>query len=130
MQAAASGNLVDRLAAHVEALWPMSEAVAALASGDRASSTHAQATRPGERCDAYCWTLAVKFSPAKPGKHPIIPMPCSSKMHFCTQAVPGRIVKDVFCRQAVPGSFLLGQALQRYRSPQPSQVALPPRHPG
>ncbi len=49
MQAAASGNLVDRLAAHVEALWPVSEAVAALASGGRTSSTHAQATRHGER---------------------------------------------------------------------------------
>ena len=66
MQAAASGNLVDRLAAHVEALWPVSEAVAALASGRRASSTHAQATRYGEGPNAYCWTLAVKIAPAKP----------------------------------------------------------------
>ena len=69
MQAAASGNLVDRLAAHVEALWPVSEAVAALASG-RASSTHAQATRHGERCNAYCRMLAVKVAQCKASKTP------------------------------------------------------------
>ena len=69
MQAASSGNLVDRLAAHVEALWPISEAVAALVTG-RAATTHAQATRHGERRSAYCRALAVMLALAKPRKQP------------------------------------------------------------
>lgn len=37
-QAAASGNLVEKLATHLEQLWPVSEAVAALNSGQQAGA--------------------------------------------------------------------------------------------
>ena len=37
-QAAASGNLVEMLATHLEQLWPVSEAVAALNSGQQAGA--------------------------------------------------------------------------------------------
>ncbi len=47
LQAAASGTLVEKLAAHLEQLWPVSEAVAALDSGQQAGA-HGQ---PGQLGD-------------------------------------------------------------------------------